>query len=171
MAANTGKKNRDPIKWVRDAAKSAYVKQPYCYICGTADALELHHTHGLTNLFEKWLKENNINIESDEDVLEIRDDFINQHHGEIYTDVFTLCLKHHQLLHSIYGKSPELHTAQKQSVWVNKQKDKFNGLVSKESDKQPKGEIKSSPTLDSAGGWLQYRVNTAPNNFTGLGTV
>ena len=168
MAANTGARKRDPIKWVRDGAKAAYIKQPHCFICGSTDALELHHTHGLTNLFEKWVKENNISIESDEDVIEVRDDFINQHHGEIYTEVYTLCLKHHQLLHSIYGKSPELHTAKKQSVWIQKQRDKFNGIVNKEDIKQHNTEIKSSTGTDSAGGWLQYRVRTNFNYFTGM---
>jgi hypothetical protein len=156
MSANTN--NRVAIKWIRDRAKSAYIKQEVCYICGATEALELHHTHSLTNLFEKWVKDNNLDISTDADVLEIRDDFINQHHGEIYTDVFTLCLKHHQQLHVIYGKAPSLHTAKKQSVWINKQRDKFNGLEYQSSVGKSGGEIKSSTTNNKSGSWLQYRV-------------
>lgn len=168
MAANTGKAKRNPIKWVRDAAKSAYVKMPNCYICNSTEELELHHTHSLTNLFEKWVKDNGLSIETDEEVLEIREDFINQHHKEIYTDVFTLCLTHHRKLHSIYGKAPELHTASKQNVWIEKQKDKSNGMVGKEDSKYNKAETKSSTGINIQGGWLQYRVRSNLNFFTGL---
>lgn len=171
MAANNGKSKRQPIKWIRDGAKSAYVKMPNCFICGCADDLELHHTHSLTNLFEKWVKDNKLNIETDEDVLEIRDDFINQHHGEIYTDVFTLCLKHHQLLHSIYGKAPELHTAKKQVGWITKQKDKFNGIIPKENLEQPSSEVKSSSGPNSKTSWLECRVGSGSNLFTSLRTI
>lgn len=160
MASNTGARKRDPIKHIRDKAKAAYIKQPFCYVCGTTEALELHHTHSLTNLFEKWVKENNVNIDSDEDVIEIREDFIAQHNQQIYEDVFTLCLKHHQLLHSIYGKAPELHTAKKQNVWIEKQKDKISGLVSKE----PHHILKQIP----ATGWLKFKVD---NNLQGFGLI
>lgn len=158
MASNTGASKRIPIKWIRDKAKAAYIKQPHCYICGDTEALELHHTHSLTNLFEKWVKEKGIDIESDEDVIEIRDDFIAQHNQQIYEDVYTLCLKHHQKLHGIYGKAPELHTAKKQGIWINKQKDKFNGIIPEISTELDTRETKSSPVSNSNGGWLQYRV-------------
>jgi hypothetical protein len=99
----------------------------------------LHHTHGLTNLFEKWAKEKNYSIETDEDVLAIREEFINTHHKELYEDVFTLCNKHHQQLHKIYGKSPALITASKQGMWVENQKRKLNGMESVKlvSEEQP----------------------------------
>lgn len=171
MAANTGARKRDPIKHIRDKAKAAYIKQPYCHICGTSEALELHHTHSLTNLFEKWAKETGHIIEDDEDVIEIREEFIDQHRAEIYDDVYTLCLKHHQLLHSIYGKAPALHTAKKQSVWINNQKDKFNGLVSKEGLEPNPREVKSSAAVHSDGIWTKYRIRTDFNSFTSLRTV
>lgn len=123
MAKNTN--NRVSIKWVRDKAKSAYDKMPTCYICGTTEDLELHHTHGMQNMWDAWIKKNNYIADTDEQVLELRDSFIAEHHTQIYIDVFTLCLPHHRKLHGVYGKSPPLHTAAKQSSWVEKQKEKF----------------------------------------------
>ena len=158
MASNNGASKRIPVKWIRDKAKAAYIKQPMCFICGATEALELHHTHSLTNLFEKWVKENGVDIESDEDVIEIRDDFIAQHNQQIYEDVYTLCLKHHQKLHSIYGKAPELHTAKKQGIWINKQRDKINGIITEISMESVGGETKSSPGIYKTGSWLQLRV-------------
>jgi hypothetical protein len=137
MASNTNK--RVGIKWIRDGAKSAYVKLPNCYICDTAADLELHHTHGLTNLFEKWAREKNYSIDTDEEVLAVREEFIDTHHKELYVDVFTLCTKHHQLLHKVYGKSPALITASKQGTWIENQKRKLNGMESVKlvSEEQP----------------------------------
>ena len=128
MATNTGAGKRIPVKWIRDKAKAAYEKDSCCYICNSTEQLELHHTHGLTNLFEKWLKDKNLIVSTDEDILALRDTFIDEHRKEIYEDVFTLCWKHHSALHSVYGKSPLLNTAMKQVGWIQKQKDKFNGL-------------------------------------------
>lgn len=122
MAANN---NRISIKWVRDKAKSAYIKMPICYICGSIEDLELHHTHGMQNMWDAWIKKNKYVADTDEQVLELRDSFIAEHHSQIYIDVFTLCLVHHRKLHTVYGKSPPLHTSSKQSVWVEKQKEKF----------------------------------------------
>lgn len=128
MASNTNK--RVGIKWIRDGAKSAYVKLPNCYICDTTVDLELHHTHGLTNLFEKWAREKKYSIDTDEEVLAVREEFIDTHHKELYVDVFTLCNKHHQLLHKVYGKSPALITASKQGTWIENQKRKLHGMES-----------------------------------------
>ena len=125
MASNTN--NRIAIKWIRDKAKSAYIKMPCCHICGATEDLELHHTNSLTNLFEKWCREKGYSTDTDEEVLAIRDEFIDTHHKEIYEDVFTLCNKHHVALHRVYGKSPPLHTANKQVSWVEKQKAKAEG--------------------------------------------
>ena len=132
MATNTNK--RVAIKWIRDKAKSAYEKMPSCHICDTNQDLELHHTHGLTNLFEKWAKQKNYSIDTDEDVLAIREEFIDTHHKEIYEDVFTLCSKHHMALHRVYGKSPPLHTASKQKHWIEAQKNKHNGIQTMSSE-------------------------------------
>jgi len=127
MSANTNK--RISVKWIRDGAKSAYDKKDVCFICNSSEDLELHHTSSLTLLLEKWAKTNNIDISTDDAVLAIRARFIEEHTSELYDEVFTLCLKHHQKLHGIFGKAPPLHTAQKQVNWVTKQKAKALGLV------------------------------------------
>jgi len=129
MAKNTGN-NRIPVKWVRDKAKSAYEKKSECHICGTTEDLELHHTRSITTLLDNWAKANNYDISTDEGILAVRDEFIEQHHKEIYEDVFTLCNKHHVMLHGVYGKKPALHTADKQVRWINIQKDKVAGVRS-----------------------------------------
>lgn len=116
---------RLPVKWIRDKAKSAYTKGPCCDICGSEEELDLHHFHGVTDLFNRWCKKNKLQIETDDDILAVRDDFIAQHHEELYVKVVTLCHSHHMKLHSIYGKAPTLATAAKQERWVNKQKDKY----------------------------------------------
>ena len=122
MSKNTNK--RIPIKWVRDRAKSAYEKKDHCYICNTDQDLELHHTHSLTLLLERWIEKTGRDFSTDEAVLENRDEFIDNHHKEIYEDVYTLCLKHHQALHGVYGKAPPLSSAQKQGHWLETQKAK-----------------------------------------------
>lgn len=132
MAVNTNK--RVAIKHVRDRAKSAYEKQGFCYICSTTEELELHHTTSLTLLLNKWSAETGNSIETDEEVLAIRDEFIAAHHSEIYEKVYTLCNKHHQALHKIFGKAPPLSTSDKQSRWIDIQKAKqSNPTVKKES--------------------------------------
>jgi len=127
MAINTNK--RVAVKHVRDRAKSAYDKKGECFICKTSSELELHHTTSLTLLLNKWAKEHNYPIDTDEEVIAIRDEFIDAHHSEIYVEVFTLCAKHHQALHRVFGKAPPLHTTQKQIRWIEKQVAKANGLA------------------------------------------
>lgn len=126
MAVNTNK--RIAVKHVRDKAKGAYDKQDTCHICGSNQDLELHHTHSLTLLLEKWAAETGHDISTDEEVIAIRDEFIEAHRSEIYEEVFTLCNKHHVQLHSIYGKAPPLSSASKQNGWIEKQKAKFLGI-------------------------------------------
>jgi hypothetical protein len=60
--------------------------------------------------------------------MDVRDTFIEQHLLELYEEAVTLCHNHHLRLHSIYGKRPQLHTAQKQKRWVIKQREKY-GMV------------------------------------------
>lgn len=130
MAKNTGN-NRIPVKWVRDRAKAAYEKKDHCYICSTDQDLELHHTHSITILLEAWAKRKGYDISTDEGILAVRDEFIAEHRVELYEKVYTLCNKHHVLLHSVYGKKPLPHTADKQTVWVERQKERhLNGGVS-----------------------------------------
>lgn len=117
---------RDLVKYIRDKAKSGYKKYSLCHICDTKENLEFHHYSGLTELLEKWL--NGRKVDTSEEIMVIRDDFIEQHYTELYEDTVTLCKTHHLKLHSIYGKRPTLNTAPKQARWVEKQKAK-NGMV------------------------------------------
>jgi hypothetical protein len=118
---------RFPIKYIRDKAKSAYVKEKECYICGDSGILDLHHFNSISQLFNIWSKANNITIINVDDIVECRDDFIEAHRVEIYEEVRTLCKKHHKQLHSLYGQHPKLTTAIKQSTWCDKQKIKLQG--------------------------------------------
>lgn len=134
MAANT---KRIPIKHIRDGAKARYPEKEYCAICGTTELLELHHYTSLTNLLETWQKKEGIPLNTDEQVLEIRDRFIAEHEYELYTAVAVLCEAHHRRLHAVFGKSPPLSTSKKQERWVLIQKDKHNGIkpeISKPND-------------------------------------
>lgn len=123
MAANTNK--RIPVKHIRDRAKSKYPKKVKCHICSTHDNLELHHYVALTNLLEKWQKETGIILETDEQVLAVRDEFIAEHEYELFEAVVVLCAQHHSDLHSVYGKSPLLSSALKQEAWVATQREKY----------------------------------------------
>jgi hypothetical protein len=158
------------VKWVRDKAKSAYDKKTECYICDSTQELELHHTHGMTNLLEKWARDNRIDISTDEAILEVRDRFIEEHHREIYDEVFTLCAKHHKNLHLLFGKSPALSTAQKQTLWVLKQKDKHNGIETVEPNKLVR-ESKSSTGVNSPIRGEFGRLICNPNSFSSLRTT
>jgi hypothetical protein len=116
---------RDPVKFVRDKAKGRYKKADECFICGSKEKLDFHHYYTLTPLFNKWLKTNKISINTDEDVIEVRDRFIEEHMDELYVHTVTLCHDHHLKLHSLYGKDPILSTAPKQERWVNIQREKY----------------------------------------------
>tara|TARA_S200002703_G_scaffold145743_2_gene140298 strand:+ start:2628 stop:2999 length:372 start_codon:yes stop_codon:yes gene_type:complete len=119
---------RDLVKYVRDKAKSKYKKDTQCYICGSTENLDFHHFYGLTELLETWMKENNITIETEEEILGLREQFIEEMKDEVYEQAVTLCHTHHLRLHGIYGKRPKLITAKKQQHWVNVQRDKY-GMV------------------------------------------
>jgi hypothetical protein len=118
---------RDKIKYIRDRAKSAYVKDEECYICGGNESLDFHHFLSVTELLDKWIKEKKLVILTAEDMMGMRDEFIEAHHKEIYDDTVTLCHKHHLKLHSIYGKKPALVTGPKQQRWVEKRRVKEYG--------------------------------------------
>ena len=119
---------RDLVKYVRDKAKSKYDKGTECQICGSTENLDFHHFYGMTELLDKWLRENKLIIDTAEEIMEVRDTFIEQHIAELYEEAVTLCHNHHLRLHSIYGKRPKLFTAQKQKRWVLKQREK-HGMV------------------------------------------
>ena len=113
------------VKYIRDGAKSAYEKDSECYICGTDQELQLHHFSSISLLWENWKKKNGIKIESVDDIMTIREVFIEEHTTEIYDEVVTLCKYHHMdRLHKIYGKSPLLHTAKKQKRWCEIRREK-----------------------------------------------
>jgi len=123
------KLKRDLVKYVRDKAKSKYKKSNNCYICGDTDHLDFHHYYGLTELLETWLKQKNIIIEKEQDILALRESFIDDNYDKVYDYTVTLCHKHHLRLHSIYGKRPKLITAEKQNKWVEIQREKQHGMV------------------------------------------
>ncbi len=128
MAKNTGNK-RIPVKWVRDKAKAAYQKKDSCYICNTEKDLELHHLHSITILLETWADRKGYDISTDDGILAVRDEFIEEHHIELYDMVYTLCNTHHVALHGVYGKAPSPTSADKQRIWVEKQKAKLDGSL------------------------------------------
>ena len=119
---------RDLVKYVRDKAKSQYKKGNECYICGNTDNLDFHHFYGLTELLDTWLRKNNITIEIEQDILDVREQFISENYEKVYNKTATLCHQHHLRLHSIYGKRPKLITAEKQARWVELQREK-HGMV------------------------------------------
>ena len=125
MAKNTN--NRIAVKWVRDKAKAAYQKQTACYICGTEQDLELHHLHSITILLETWATTKGYDISTDDGILAVRDEFIEQHHTEIYDLVYTLCNPHHVKLHGVFGKAPAPSSVDKQKRWLEIQKAKIDG--------------------------------------------
>jgi hypothetical protein len=119
---------RIPIKYVRDRAKSRYVKDSSCYVCNVGGSLDFHHLFTVDILFDDWLKSNKIIINTVEDIIAVRDDFIEEHTYEMFEYARTLCKKCHQRLHTVYGQRPALSTAEKQERWLDKQRDKkWNG--------------------------------------------
>ena len=84
--------------------------------------------YGMTELLHKWLKDNKITITSADEIMNLREQFIEEHLNEIYNEAATLCKTHHIRLHSIYGKRPKLMTATKQKRWVEIQREK-HGMV------------------------------------------
>ena len=128
MAKNTN--NRIPVKWVRDKAKAAYEKKSECFICDRTQDLELHHLHSVTILLEMWAEQKGYDISSDEGILAVRDEFIQEHHHELYDQVYTLCNQHHVALHGVYGKAPKPGSEAKQARWIGIQREKYlNGGV------------------------------------------
>jgi len=119
---------RDLVKYVRDKAKSQYKKDTECFICGSAENLDFHHYYGLTELLEWWMRERNLSIETEEEILVLREHFIEENYDKVYNQAVTLCHMHHLKLHNIYGKRPKLITAKKQENWVNIQRKKY-GMV------------------------------------------
>ena len=119
---------RDPVKYIRDRAKSKYEKGSECRICGVKIKLDFHHFHTLAPLLRKWLAEKQKlrpDHYTDEYLIIWRDEFIDDNWTELYTETVTICHAHHLKLHSIYGRNPPLHTAEKQKRWVEIQREKY----------------------------------------------
>ena len=119
---------RYAVKYIRDAVKSQYPVKNACEICGATEELHFHNFNSLAELYNKWVAINKISVGNTDDMMIVRERFIKEHQEELITLGACLCKKHHEMLHKIYGKSPALSTADKQSRWVQKQKDKRNGL-------------------------------------------
>lgn len=115
---------RIPIKYVRDRAKSRYVKDDTCYVCGSQACLDFHHLYTVDVLFDNWLNKNKITIKTSEDVIAVRDRFISEHEYEMFDYAKTLCKDCHKRLHCVYGQRPLLSTAPKQARWLDKQRQK-----------------------------------------------
>ena len=125
------KLKRDPIKYIRDRAKSKYEKGTECYICGTDKELDFHHYYTLSPLLKQWLKKKSQERPAhytDEYIVVWRDEFIEDNWKELYDDTVTICHKHHMELHRLYGRNPGLGTAKKQMRWVVFKRDK-HGMV------------------------------------------
>ena len=125
------KLKRDPIKYIRDRAKSKYQKGTECEICGTDIELDFHHFYSLSPLLKQWLKKKQRERPehyTDEYIVVWRDEFIEDNWEELYNDTVTLCHKHHMELHKLYGRNPGLGTAKKQMRWVEFQRVK-HGMV------------------------------------------
>ena len=125
------KLKRDPVKYIRDRAKSKYEKGDSCEICDATQQLDFHHFYSLSPLLKSWLKEKQkIRPEhyTDEYIIIWRDEFIEEKWAELYEHTVTLCHTHHLQLHSIYGRNPDLVTAKKQMRWVEIQREK-HGMV------------------------------------------
>ena len=78
---------RDLVKYVRDKAKSKYRKSTECYICGSNKNLDFHHFYSLTELLERWIRKHNFKINSAEEIMRLRDAFIEDHHKELFDDL------------------------------------------------------------------------------------
>lgn len=120
MAANT----RTAIKWIRDLAKSHYKRDTKCAICGVEHELEFHHYNTVSLVLKQYAEDYDLSLDSKEEILAMREKFIKDKWHEMVEDAVTLCATHHKLLHKLYGKEPELHTASKQKIWVERQHEK-----------------------------------------------
>lgn len=125
MATNV-KYKRDAISLIRDGIKSQYNKASICAICGNDESLELHHYHTVSLLVKNYAKEFQLDFNDEETVLSNRTAFYDKYRHELVEDTVTLCTKHHQQLHRVYTKEPPLFSADKQKVWVEKQKEKLD---------------------------------------------
>jgi len=118
------KLKRFPIKYIRDYIKKDYKLRDECFICGCSDKLELHHLFSVSELFRKWCDKNKIlSIDTVEEINHYRVRFSKDCAEELSHDnLFTLCSKHHKLLHSIYGQTYSNHLTVKIKNWLEIQR-------------------------------------------------
>ena len=131
MAKNTGGMKRTKYKYIRDGIKANYRYAETCEVCGCTEDLELHHPNTVSLLFDEWCSSKGYSPETKEEILEIRQEFYNDHWFELVDDVMTLCNTHHKALHKVYGAQPPLSTAAKQRDWVKRIKDRSMGKESR----------------------------------------
>ena len=87
------KLKRDPVKYIRDRAKSKYKKDNECYICGTEKELDFHHFYSLAPLLRQWLKKKTQERPAhytDEYIVIWRDEFIEENWAELYDHTVTI---------------------------------------------------------------------------------
>lgn len=128
MATNTNVKGRGFVKRIRDGVKTNYKRADACEICDSDEDIELHHFYSVSQMAEKWLNKKGLRIETDEQSLQYRDEFIKEHWEELINQCATLCNTHHKKLHKLYGPKPALATGPKQGRWVAKQKAKNESI-------------------------------------------
>ena len=121
---------RFPIKYIRDFIKKDYKLRDKCFICGSKDKLELHHLFSVSELFRKWCEQKKIlSIDKVEEINEYRVKFSEDCADQLSHDnLFTLCSKHHKLLHSIYGQTYSNHLVPKIKNWLDIQRLKNGGI-------------------------------------------
>jgi hypothetical protein len=119
---------RNIIKYVRDYIKKDYKLRDKCYICSTAENLELHHIYAISQLFSIWCEKNNIQeITTVEQITELRVQFYKDEYEKLNnSNLYTLCKTHHEKLHNIYGQKYSNHLVPKILNWMLIQKGKHD---------------------------------------------
>lgn len=122
---------RIPVKYIRDFIKKDYKLKDNCVICSASEELELHHIYSLSELWNNWCKKNKIpEITTVEQINEYREVFQRDELERLSNDnLYTLCKKHHEQLHKIYGQRYANHLAPRVINWLKIQKEK-NGRTS-----------------------------------------
>jgi len=117
---------RIPIKYIRDYIKKDYKLTDECFICYIKENLELHHIYSISQLFEVWCQKNKINeVSSVDQIKELRVKFYQDEYARLCNDnLYTLCKKHHERLHNIYGQKYSNHLAPKIINWLQIQREK-----------------------------------------------
>lgn len=119
---------REPLKYVRDFIKKDYKVRDCCYICGSAEQLDLHHIYSLSELFNQWCAKNSITaITTEDQIKELRVQFAADCAATLSNDnLYTLCKHHHVQLHNLYGQRYANHMAIKVKNWIEIQRNKLS---------------------------------------------